>query len=998
MDRVCLQARSKFFFLMEERSSNHTELMTRRIRRILLVCNNYDNYSLEEDGHIEAQIAEDYSALNLSNPPDILRVETTIEALDTAHRGENFDLVITMYNVGEIDVFDFSQKMKEIAPDTPIVLLATFSREIYRRVQDRTNSAIDWFFCWNNSTDLIIAIIKLLEDRMNAEHDIQEEGVRAILLIEDSVRYYSTYLPVLYKLVLRQNSDAIHDTLNEKQQILRKRSRPKILMATCYDDAVELYERYKQNILGVISDIGFVIHRDDPPEGEKLDAGIDLCNHIHKDNPTMPILMQSSQESMRDVARQLGVGFVVKTSKTLTHDLSEYIGREFGFGDFVVTDPVTGEEVLRARDLYGFEKIVKNISDDDFKRLSAKNYISRWLFARGLFSLGRQLRPLTIRDDSDLPEIRRINQRIIHDFRINQGVGVVARFNPETYNDTIRFARLGDGSLGGKARGLAFLNHVLVKYDMYDKYEDVRITVPRTLVITTDYFDRFIIDNGLQYVINSDITDSEILSEFVASTLPRDLTDALRVFIHNIRKPLAVRSSSKLEDSYYQPFAGVYSTYMIPRTDNEDQQLRLLSKAIKSVYASIFYSSSRSYITATANVISEEKMAIILQEICGSEDNGYYFPTLSGVARSVNFYPIGHEKAEDGIVKVAMGLGKAVVDGDQVLRFSPKYPRHVLQTSTVEQIMTETQKSMFALNLKPETFKTSIDDAVNLERIDVADCEKFRNLKHVVSTWDLENQRMVDSAYPQGPRFITFAQMLKYKTFPLAEIVDELLDIARREMKCGVEIEFAADLDRGGDPNKLPKFNVLQIRPISVDSRNVDVDWTEIDTDGAIISSESALGTGWIKGVHDVVYLKRETFDTSRTPEMARQLRDLNNRMRAEGLSYVLIGYGRWGSSIPSLGVPVQWSDISETKAIVECSLENFRVDPSQGTHFFQNLTSFNTGYINVDPYSARGDVMDFERLDSQPAVEETEFLRHVRFADELLICIDGRTSRAIVK
>lgn len=998
MDRVCLQARSKFFFLMEERSSNHTELMTRRIRRILLVCNNYDNYSLEEDGHIEAQIAEDYSALNLSNPPDILRVETTIEALDTAHRGENFDLVITMYNVGEIDVFDFSQKMKEIAPDTPIVLLATFSREIYRRVQDRTNSAIDWFFCWNNSTDLIIAIIKLLEDRMNAEHDIQEEGVRAILLIEDSVRYYSTYLPVLYKLVLRQNSDAIHDTLNEKQQILRKRSRPKILMATCYDDAVELYERYKQNILGVISDIGFVIHRDDPPEGEKLDAGIDLCNHIHKDNPTMPILMQSSQESMRDVARQLGVGFVVKTSKTLTHDLSEYIGREFGFGDFVVTDPVTGEEVLRARDLYGFEKIVKNISDDDFKRLSAKNYISRWLFARGLFSLGRQLRPLTIRDDSDLPEIRRINQRIIHDFRINQGVGVVARFNPETYNDTIRFARLGDGSLGGKARGLAFLNHVLVKYDMYDKYEDVRITVPRTLVITTDYFDRFIIDNGLQYVINSDITDSEILSEFVASTLPRDLTDALRVFIHNIRKPLAVRSSSKLEDSYYQPFAGVYSTYMIPRTDNEDQQLRLLSKAIKSVYASIFYSSSRSYITATANVISEEKMAIILQEICGSEDNGYYFPTLSGVARSVNFYPIGHEKAEDGIVKVAMGLGKAVVDGDQVLRFSPKYPKHVLQTSTVEQIMTETQKSMFALNLKPETFKTSIDDAVNLERIDVADCEKFRNLKHVVSTWDLENQRMVDSAYPQGPRFITFAQMLKYKTFPLAEIVDELLDIARREMKCGVEIEFAADLDRGGDPNKLPKFNVLQIRPISVDSRNVDVDWTEIDTDGAIISSESALGTGWIKGVHDVVYLKRETFDTSRTPEMARQLRDLNNRMRAEGLSYVLIGYGRWGSSIPSLGVPVQWSDISETKAIVECSLENFRVDPSQGTHFFQNLTSFNTGYINVDPYSARGDVMDFERLDSQPAVEETEFLRHVRFADELLICIDGRTSRAIVK
>jgi CheY-like chemotaxis protein len=904
--------------MMEEKERHNAELMTRRIRRILLVCNNYDSYSLEEDGHIEAQIAEDYSALNLSNPPEIIRVETTVEALEKVRGGERFDLVITMYNVGEVSVFDFSCQMKQLAPDTPIVLLASFSREIYRRIQDHDTSAIDWFFCWNNSTDLIIAIIKLLEDRMNAEHDILEEGVRAILLIEDSVRYYSSYLPALYRLVLRQNSDAISDTLNEKQQTRRKRSRPKILMASCYDDAVELYERYKQNILGVISDIGFVIHRNDPPEKEKLDAGLDLCHHIRKDNPTMPILLQSSQESMRKVAQELGVGFVVKTSKTLTHDLSEYIGREFGFGDFVVTDPQTGDEILRAKDLYGFEKIIKEISDSDFRRLSDKNYISRWLFARGLFSLGKQLRPLTIRDDSDLPEIRRLNLSMIHDFRMMQGVGVVAKFNPATYNDTIRFARLGSGSMGGKARGLAFLNHVLVKYDMYDKYEDVRITVPRTLVITTEYFDRFIIDNGLQYVINSDISDSEILSEFVASTLPQELTDALKVFIHKVRKPLAVRSSSKLEDSYYQPFAGVYSTYMIPRTENEDQQLRLLSKAIKSVYASIFYASSRSYISATANMISEEKMAIILQEICGSSDQGYFFPTLSGVARSVNFYPIGHEQAEDGIVKVAFGLGKAVVDGDLVLRFSPKYPKHVLQTSTVEQVMTETQKQMFALNLNPEKFKTSIDDAVNLEHLDIADCEKFRNLKYVVSTFDLENQRMVDSAYPKGPRFVTFAQMLKYKTFPLAEIVQDLLDIAVKEMKCGVEIEFAADLDRGGDPNKLPKFQVLQIRPISVDSRNVDVNWDEIDTDGAMLRSDSALGTGWIKGIQDVIYLKKEAFDTQKTIKMARELTAINTRMRSEGKNYVLIGFGRWGSSIPSLGVPVQWSNISEAKVIVE--------------------------------------------------------------------------------
>ena len=983
---------------MNSQQQEYGGLMARKIHRILLVCNNYDSFSLEEDGHIEDQIARDYAELSLSNPPAIIRAETTMEALEMARQGEEFDLVITMYNVGEIDVFDFSLQMKQIAPDTPIVLLAMFSREIYSRMQDHTGSAIDYFFCWNNSTDLIIAIIKLLEDKMNAEHDILESGVRAIILVEDSVRYYSTYLPVLYKLVLQQNIVAIRDTLNEKQQTQRKRSRPKILMATCYDEAVDLYERYRQNVLGVISDIGFVIHKDDAPELEKSDAGLDLCNHIHKDNPTMPVLLQSSQESMRAEAEKLGVGFVVKTSKTLMHELSEYIGREFAFGDFVVTDPATGDELLRAKDLYGFEKIISSISDSDFRRLSDKNYISRWLFARGLFDLGKKLRPITIHDNSEISEIRRLNLDIIHDYRISMGIGVVARFNKETYNDTIRFARLGNGSLGGKARGLAFLNHILQKYDLYDKFPDTRVTVPRTLVITTEYFDRFIIDNGLQYVINADISDAEILSEFVASTLPQELTDALRSFIHHVRKPLAVRSSSKLEDSYYQPFAGVYSTYMIPRTENEDQQLRLLSKAIKSVYASTYFAASRGYITATANVISEEKMAIVLQEICGTEDQGYYFPTLSGVARSVNFYPIGHEKAEDGIVKIAFGLGKAVVDGDQVLRFSPKYPKHVLQTSTVEQVMTETQQSMFALNLQPDKFKTSIDDAVNLDRIPIPECARFRNFKHVVSTWDIENMRMVDSAYPEGPKYVTFAQILKFKTFPLSDVVNELLEISKKEMKCGIEIEFAADLDHNGDEDRPCKFTVLQIRPISVDSRNVEIDWDEIDTENALIYSESGLGTGIMEGVRDIVYVKRDAFDVTRTIPIAQELKVLNEKMRHNHKNYVLIGYGRWGSSIPSLGIPVQWSDISEVKALVECGLPNFRVDPSQGTHFFQNLTSFNAGYINVDPFSKLNDVLDFDALDAMPAVEETEYLRHVTLDRDLQICVDGLTGRSLIK
>ena len=817
---------------------DYTRLMTRRIRRILLVCNNYDSFSLEEDGHIEELISQEYAELNLSNPPSILRAESTIDALEML-KGEDgqFDLIITMYNVGKLDVFGFSRQAKALRPGTPIVLLSAFSREIYRNIESGDSSCIDYVFCWNNSTDIIIAIIKLLEDKLNADQDILEMGVRAILLVEDSVRYYSTYLPLLYKLVLQQNSEAVRDALNEEQQVMRKRSRPKILMATNYDDAVFLYGRYKSNIIGVISDVGFVVHKGDKPEDEKIDAGVSLCRLIKDDNPTMPFLMQSSQESMRSVAEGLGVGFVRKTSKTLTHEVSEYIGREFGFGDFIVTDPETGQETARARNLYEFEKIIATMSDSALRYFSDKDYISRWLYGRGLFSIGDLFRPIRIGSDADVEQVRRLNLSKIHDFRINQGLGVVARFDRAGYNDAIWFARVGNGSLGGKARGLAFLNHILQKYDLYDKWEDVRVLVPRTLVITTEYFDRFIIENGLQYVINSELSDAEILSEFVASTLPSDLMEDLRVFIRNVRKPLAVRSSSKLEDSYYQPFAGVYSTYMIPHTENEDQELRLLSKAIKSVYASVYFASSRGYIISTSNVISEEKMAIVLQEICGSGDGGYYFPTFSGVARSLNFYPIGYEKPEDGVVKLAFGLGKSVVDGDQVLRFSPKYPRNVLQTSTPDLTMRETQQAMYALNLQPDKFKTSVDDAVNLERIPISECGGFRALSKVVSTWDYENQRIVDSPVPQGPKFVTFAHILKYNTFPLADILNELLEITQKEVKCGVEIEFAADLDRNGSKRACDVFNVLQIRPISADGMYNRIDWGKIDDSDALIRS-----------------------------------------------------------------------------------------------------------------------------------------------------------------
>ena len=977
--------------------SNYTSLMARRVRRILLVCNNYDSFALEEDGRIDVQIAQEYLELNLSNPPAIVRAETTREAIrlinDANDANGVFDLILVVYSAGGNEVWDFAKEAKGILPDCPIVLLSSFSKEVYRRMEQVDKSDIDYLFNWNNSTDLIIAIIKLIEDRMNAEHDILDEGVRAILLVEDSVRYYSTYLPLLYKLVLQQNSIAIRDALNEKQQLLRKRARPKVLMATCYDEAVELYQQYGRNMIGVISDIGFVVHKGDPSSKEKLDAGVDLCRLIRKENPTMPFLMQSSQESMRSVADKLKVGFVVKKSKALLQEVSDYIEREFGFGDFIARDPKTGKEIDRASDLEGFERIISTISPAAFKRLSDNNYLSKWLFARGLFAVGRPVSALQIADEADIENVRQMNIRLIHDYRINQALGVVAKYSKETYNDTIWFARCGSGAMGGKGRGLAFLNHMLQKYDLYDKWPEVRVLVPRTLVITTDYFDQFIHDNGLQYVINADLTDEEILSEFVAAMLPLELRDALRHFIRVSKRPIAVRSSSKLEDSYYQPFAGVYSTYMIPQTENEDQQLRMLSKAVKSVYASVYFAASRGYIVSTGNVPSEEKMAIVLQEVCGEPEGNYYFPVISGVARSINFYPVGKEKPEDGIVKIAYGLGKAVVDGEQVLRFSPKYPKNVLQTSTVDLAMRETQQSMLALSLNPERFKTSVDDAINLERIPIHDCGQFESLKLIASTYDRENMRIVDSCYPEGPRIVTFAPQLKFNTFPLTAIIRELLDIAQQEIKAPIEIEFAVNLEH--EPQI---FHVLQIRPISADSLNANVEWENIDEEGAFLQSGNALGVGKIEDVSDVIYLKRDTFDILRTREMAETIRQWNKKMQHEGRQYLLIGFGRWGSQIPTLGVPVAWGDISEAKAIAECSLENFRIEPSQGSHFFQNLTSFNVGYMNIDPWARPEDKYDEAILDAMPAVEETDLVRHVRLERPLEMYIDGFKNKALCK
>lgn len=980
---------------MPDESRTHYRFMKYRIHKILLVCCSYDGYILEEDGHIESQINQEYLDLNMSNPPSFTRVSSTREALEALAEDDSYDFILTMYNVGEPDVFTFAKLAKERHPQIPIALLTSFSKDIYRRLGEQDRSGLDYIFCWHGNTDLIIAIIKLVEDKMNAEEDITVGGVQAILLVEDSIRFYSTYLPELYKLILLQNTEFLKDAFNEQQQVLRKRARPKILLARCYEEAVELYDRYKQNLLGVISDVGFVLHREDPAESEKPDAGIDLCRRIKSDNPLMPVLLQSSQTAFSEQAEALGAGFIAKNSKTLLSQLHDYIDREFAFGDFVFEDPATGEEIGRARDLAQMQEMIASIPDEAFEYHTSQNHLSKWLYSRGLFPLAASIRQYNKSHFTSVEEHRRVLVNLIRDYRTLLGQGVVARFDAETYSDAIAFARIGEGSLGGKARGLAFMNSMLIKYRQYDKHEGVRIMIPRSVVIATEYFDEFIRMNGLQYVVSQEFSDEEILSEFVSSYVPPRLQQELKAYIRTVRTPLAVRSSSKLEDSHYQPFAGIYSTYMIPFTKNEDQMLRLLLRAVKSVYASVYFAASRAYIQTSQNLISEEKMAVIIQEVCGTEQDGLYFPTCSGVARSINYYPIGDERPEDGVCNVAMGLGKLVVDGGRTLRFSPRYPQKVLQTSTPELALRDTQNEVLALSLSPEEFRTSIDDAVNLHRLNVREIDGMRNARFVCSVWDRENERISDSPFDRGRKVITFNNILKYNTFPLAEIVSDILRMGTEEMRCPVEVEFAVNMDVPAGQQQI--FNLLQIRPIIDNQDNRPIDWSSETPDHALIYGEQALGIGRMNDISDIVYVKTPMFDSLATEKIADELLALNARMRDEQRTYILVGPGRWGSSDPFLGVPVKWTHISEAKVIVECGIERFDVEPSQGTHFFQNVTSLGVGYLTINPFRSDG-IFREDLLDARKALYEGTYLRHVRFDRPLWVCVDGRSNRGMVR
>ena len=984
--------------LTELKEADYESLIRHRVRNILMICSHYDAFILEEDGQIETQIYKEYSELGLTSPPKFIWVTTSAEArkvLDEANR--DIDMVISMFNMADKDVFNLASDLKAEGRNIPFVLLTHFSKEIYKRLSLHDTSGIDYMFSWHGNADLIVAIVKLFEDKLNAEHDILDVGVQAILLVEDSVRYYSTYLPELYKMVLKQSAEFLKETLNEQQRKGRKRSRPKILMANNLDDAMGLYSKFKSNLLGVISDVGFVRHKDDLPEMEQLDAGIELVNFIRKDDPLMPILLQSSQGSYAAVAKELGVGFLRKWSKTLMIQLSEYIREEFCFGDFVFRD-ASGMEYGRAANLKELEITVKTIPDDVLRYNSSKNMLSKWFFSRGLFTLGATFRDAVDSEFSDIGELRKYVSQQIHDYHALTGRGVIAHFDEDSYERYIWFARIGEGSIGGKARGLAFLNSLVLQHRLTKKYDNVKISIPRTVVVATDYFDQFILENGLQYVIDSDISDEEILSEFVSSRLPASLVEQLKTYIATVRTPLAVRSSSKLEDSSYQPFAGVYATYMIPLVEDKSQMLRMLGKAIKSVYASVFYSGSRTYIQTTANLLSEEKMAVVIQSMCGSENNGLYYPMLSGVARSVNFYPIGSEKPEDGIVNLAFGLGKTVVEGGNSLRFNPKYPKKILQLSDPKLAMRDTQKLMYALDLRPGCFKISRDEGVNLLHGQVADIlPDYPYPELVASTYSVENNRMVPGITAKGPRVISFDSILKYNRYPLAQIIKEVLEICRKELMCDVEMEFAADINQTENGQRLD-LKLLQVRPVGefLEDNSTSMEKVLQEVDNVVLHASKSLGSGYVGNMKYIMYVPGDSFDSAKTREIAGEISGLNSRIKAEDGSYLLLGPGRWGSSDPWLGIPVVWSDISEARMIVETAIPGFRIEPSQGTHFFQNITSLGVGYLTIDTVAADGRI-DEDAISSLECVHNGVYVKLYKAPENLLGYIDRNSGEAIV-
>lgn len=970
------------------KDTSFANLMNRRIYNVLLVASNYDAFMLEEDGRIDEQIFNEYHSLNLRYPPRFTLVSDNEKALELLH-SRQFDLLILMPNSENSDTFETAKDIKKDFPEIPIVVLTPFSYAVSIRLASEDLSAIDYVFSWLGNTDLLLAIIKLLEDLMNVDDDVASVGVQIILLVEDSIRFYSSFLPLIYKFVFSQSRSFMTEALNEHEQMLRMRGRPKVMLARSYEEALQIYNKYQSNILGIISDVSF----SEDGVKNKL-AGIDFCRKVREKDAFLPIILQSSDNSNAQYADNLRACFVSKNSQKIDIELREAIIEGFGFGDFIFRDPDTKEPVARIKNLRDLQDNIFTIPENSFYYHIARNHVSRWLYSRAMFPLAEFLKQISIEHISDTDHARQIIFDAIVDYRKIKNRGVIAVFERDRFDAYSNFARIGEGSMGGKARGLAFLDAMLKRNQDNVDFENVQITIPRTVVLCTDVFDEFMQSNNLYQIALSEVSDEEILHTFLNASLPKKLIGDLYALLATIKSPIAIRSSSLLEDSHYQPFAGIYSTYMVPfNKESKTQMLMMICEAVKAVYASVFYKDSKAYMTATKNVIDQEKMAIVLQEVVGKQYNTHYYPSFSGVARSLNFYPIGSETAEDGIANIAIGLGKYIVDGGLTLRFSPKNPHNILQTSTLDMALRETQTSFNALDLQNISFKPEVNDGFNLLKLHVKEAETDGALQYIASTFDPYDQAIYDGLYEGGRKVITFANILQHDVFPLSSILETILKMGQHEMGRPVEIEFAVNLDTETQQHH---FYLLQIRPIVGNKEMLKEDLDEIPREKLLISSENALGEGITNDIYDIIYIKTDRFNASKNQFIAYEIEKLNKKLQEENRKYILVGPGRWGSSDLWLGIPVKWSYISNAQLIVECGLKNYRIEPSQGTHFFQNLTSFGVGYFTINPFINDG-LFDSDFLQSQPALFETEYLRHIRFENPMVIKINGKKSKGVV-
>lgn len=969
------------------KDTQFVSLMTKRIFNVLLVANPYDAFMLEDDGRIDEKIFIEYMNLSLRYPPRFTQVSTEEDAWRQLGN-TMFDLVICMPGSDNSDTFDIARQIKEKYPHIPLVVLTPFSHGIKERMEHEDLSIFEYVFCWLGNTDLLVSIIKLIEDKMNLEHDIKEVGVQMILLVEDSIRFYSSVLPNLYKFVLRQSQEFATEALNEHQRTLRMRGRPKIVLARSYEEAMDLYNKYQNNTLGIISDARY------PREG-KIDphAGIRFLTEVRSRDPFIPLILQSAEVSNKEFAFSCGAQFIDKNSKKMNIDLREAVSENFGFGDFIFRNPNTMEEVVRVHNLKELQNAIFSIPAESFLYHISRNHISRWLYSRAIFPVAEFLKQITWESLQDIDAHRQIIFEAIVKYRKMKNQGVVAVFQRDRFDRYSNFARIGDGSLGGKGRGLAFIDNMVKRHAEFEEFENASVVIPKTVVLCTDIFDEFMDMNQLYQVALSDADDETILRAFLRAKLPDKLVEDFFAFFDVVKSPIAIRSSSLLEDSHYQPFAGIYSTYMIPYLTDKYEMLHMLSDAIKGVYASVYYKDSKSYMQATSNVIDQEKMAVILQEVVGTQYGDRFYPSISGVARSINYYPINDELAEEGTVSLALGLGKYIVDGGLTLRVCPYHPDKVLQTSEMEMALRETQTRFYALDLKNMGQNFSLDDGFNLLKLPVKEAENDGSLNYIASTYDPYDMVIRDGIYPGGRKVITFANILQHDVFPLARILQLVQKYGQGEMRRPVEIEFAVNLNAA---EKKGVFYLLQIRPMVDMKADLNEDLDAIPEDQLLLKSVNSLGQGIMDDIQDVIYVKTEGYSASNNQLIAYDIEKLNKRFLDEGKHYILIGPGRWGSSDTWLGIPVKWPNISAARVIVEAGLTNYRVDPSQGTHFFQNLTSFGVGYFTINAYMNDG-LYNQELLNIMPAVEETKYLRWVHFEKPLAVKMNGKKKIGVV-